>query len=205
MTYAPVPLKMMPPESGIELLNLLQDAGFDNPVLFGGCLRDSFRKAAFNDLDIRVGVAPAFHGASVIESAKTYLDDIPEVEILRMPRERGGYGYKKRSNDGFGVTEFRFRTLFNFKGYGIPADIVAMESIPNIDDIVMDADAPINGIALKLGEPVMAHPYFEEDIASATYAILRTDPRDIADSVKRFQAIAPRFPGLKIVMNKDLT
>lgn len=204
MTYEPVPLDMSPPESGIELLNLLQDAGFDNPVLFGGCLRDTFRKAAFNDLDIRVGVARAFHGASIIDSAKIYLENIPELDILRTPRERGGYQYKSRQSKSFGITEFRFKTLFNFKGIGIPADIVAMESIPDVNDIVMNADAPINGIAVELDQAVMAHPYFEEDIESATYAILRTHPKEIAESVQRFNAIQGRFPGLKLVMNKDL-
>ncbi len=190
----------LPPE-GMVLAKKLENVGFISPIFYGGALRDAFRGAAYNDLDIKVAVEGGrFQGTNrMIKTAMELLKDIPEIRVTGMENSYdGNYG---EHGSMIHKRACKLDVIFNYEGREIDADIVVMKMPSTLGQVVRAADAPINSLAVDTQGNTLAHPEFESDIEGRWYAIMRHDPDDIVDSVKRFVKIRQRFEGLELYLD----
>ena len=188
-------IDMTLPESALSLMQALKKAGFQNPVLHGGALRDTFRQAAFNDLDIRAGIVSAFDLTDAAELAWDKFDSIHGVEVIKRT-SCGSYGHE----EGAAIDAARFQVEYVHDNAIVKSDITVIKGIPNTSKIAISGDAPINSIAADLTGNIFAHPRFKEDMEAGIYRVLRHGQRDKEASIKRYDAIATRFKGLQLVL-----
>lgn len=175
------------PSLTYDIIFSFMKAGFNNPIVFGGFLRDNYLGQLYRDIDVIVSCPR-----------------LGQEQVSRM-FEQVGFSNAVRSK-GIYFGDWAGQSWsgdFNHPEYErIPMDIKVTRRPMTVRETVQYGDAPINRIAAgALGQEfhVMADPQFEADAMDGVYNILRDHDRaEVKSSERRFRDLRQRMPGLQL-------
>lgn len=173
----------------VELLKTLEEAGFKNPVLHGGALRDLYagREDQIHDYDVIANFGPDVpqqgNDAELSAGYRRFIADaIPgadKIDDVHIDRD---------VVDGavFLGTEFEFQ--------GRSVSLAVDPRNESFETSALFADAPINCIGMNSDGKIIAHKDFEDHVKNSVYAPFNgiVEPR----ARERFNHMAGKFPAL---------
>lgn len=172
----------------IKLLGSLEQAGIDNPILFGGALRDQWMDIEINDYDIwghwekiiDSSILPARNANKMITALKAAIPGLSQMN----------HRVSHRKTDKEQWAEYQFAFMYEDHKISLFIDHILL----SLEDKIR-GDAPINTIVMDSSGKILAHPLFETHAAQKTFQPY--NHHDPAEDERRFIKLQKKIPGLK--------
>ena len=204
----PVLLNMTPPKEVLDLLRELENAGYANPVAFGGALRDAYliengiaQPRVSGDIDIALRAAGAdeyfdahefnpstwfmLNASFASHTAEALIGNIAGISATSLEKADT---YK----------EFDACIEADYEGIGdevTKLDLCFSDKEYTTEELCLSGDAPINCIAMDSKGNIYAHPDFTKHAERLLYKNI--DPANNNQRAKeRFDALSQKIPGL---------
>lgn len=158
-----------PEPQSLTLLQSIQAAGFVNPVLFGGALRDDYYRNVLheavptNDYDIKAAIDPViFEDARCFDAATPKLTHYIMTHFPGSHIDQVGVNFDAQGHFAAAGAEF-------VNGNGQRVHLILTSAMPEKMEDWIFGDAPINRIAMNAEGRVLADKNFEHHARLRVY------------------------------------
>jgi hypothetical protein len=206
-----VPIDMEPPAAVLEALQELKKAGHENPIAFGGALRDAYLQqkeiaAPLSEGDIDIALKPTGGNEYFAEQYK-----IPDMKHFLANAGFASHTVELLNNNVSGISNATLSTSDTYKEFDacIEADFQSKTSDStfkvdlcfsdrnyDLEGLATTGDAPINSIAMDADGNIFAHSQFEAHAKTLTYESIDNANQFGNRAEERFQRLKERLPSL---------
>jgi hypothetical protein len=204
------------PDNILNLLRALEASGHEDPIAFGGALRDYYLKEkgivkprGGGDIDIALRPSGYDEFSKTEEGRANNPFYIRNMDFLRFIRNQleetvsGITSTKITKSNTYKQFDANIQAQFtDCDGNSQKLDLCISDDPFILEMLAMEGDAPINSIAMNSKGIIMAHPKFEQHARLLTYQNIDIKSSEIR-AKNRFSHLRAKIPGL-IDLNKPM-